>query len=89
MRPRNPSRRARRTANLRRGAETVPLAPVEIEALLQPATEEPDTTATTVEMTPIEPRLARGTDAAPASHRGPRRPRTTLRVDEIVPPKKR
>ena len=79
----------RRTTTVReRAIPTVQLAPVEIEALLQAAEQAPDATAPTVEMIPLE-RPARGTDPQPAHTRGPRRPRATLRVEEIVRPKKK
>src|SRR5262245_52715584 len=94
MRPR---KRSQRTVALKRGVQTVQLAPIEIEALIQGANQVPDATATTVEMVALErpidesvgePRIARGSETASPA-RGTRRPRTTLRVDEITPPKKR
>ena len=67
---------------------TVQLAPVEIDALLQTAQQAPDPTAPTVEMIPLDKPIV-DTPEPPRLARGTRRPRATLRVEEIVRPKKK
>lgn len=92
MSPRKPTPTAgsRPTTRLRRrGATTTALAPIEVEALLQTPVEPAEAgSAATVQMVPLtDPAFARGSDALPVVDpppvRGPRRPRTTLRVEEI------
>jgi hypothetical protein len=69
---------------------TVRLAPAETAALLQSGREAGAPDAATVEMVPVEAKLARGSQVVSRRHlRGPRRPRTTLRADEIAPRNKR
>jgi hypothetical protein len=78
---------------------TIPLAPVEIDAILQGADQPPSRSDAGVSRTVESVRLALGSSAIPAAKppmvyaRGPRRPRETLRADAIQgtdrPPRKR
>jgi hypothetical protein len=83
----------RRKTTITSAAPTVQLAPIEIEALLSSA-QATDPAAETIEMIPLVAPIADDADVEPPPPpprlaRGTRRSRVTLRVDEIVPPKKR